>query len=191
LVTEGLCNRLRVESSSGHRKAQSVAHGVGVLLGNVETSGLSHRSKPLVEVTPGERLLGIPLRREEVISRLQLRSLRCAFNVRCNALEIAGSCFSPFLARSRDPGVLLLKMPYTRDTLISKLHAVLHGRPTTRKNNRDNSLGPRQFKAWRLFTGRPDRLVSGRTRRPTPRNVAAGIYRKGFSIRKPPNRCPC
>ena len=61
LMPESLCNRLRVHSSSGHGEAETVTHRMRVLLGNVESSGLSGLAEPLVEETTTQRLLRVPL----------------------------------------------------------------------------------------------------------------------------------
>jgi len=67
LVTEGLCNGLRIHSSRRHGKAKAMANCVRVLRGNAESSDLGSRSKPLMEVPATQRLFRIPLRREQVI----------------------------------------------------------------------------------------------------------------------------
>jgi hypothetical protein len=60
-MAQRLSNRLGIVSSSRHRKAEAVAHGVRMLLGNFESSGLSGFAEPLVEESTAQRLFGIPL----------------------------------------------------------------------------------------------------------------------------------
>ena len=75
LVSEGLCDCLRVESSSRHGEAETVTHRVRVLLGNVKASSLSGLAEPFVEEPTAERFLRIPLAGEQKVGRLAVALL--------------------------------------------------------------------------------------------------------------------